>query len=62
MALFDNVRFKEFLLFIHSINMNIEASGMLKGGANIKYLCTLVHVEALRPFDVLSDKVEIAIP
>ena len=31
-----------FLLFICNFNMTLEASGTLKTGANIQYLCTLV--------------------
>ena len=50
------------MFFIQNFNITLEALQTLKDGANIHYFRTLVHVEALRPFDVLSDKVEIAIP
>ena len=43
MALFDICKPDEFLLFIRNFNMTLEASGMLKAGVNIQYLCTLVH-------------------
>ena len=35
MDLFDNGNPEEFLLFIRSLNMTIETSGMIKSGANI---------------------------
>ena len=54
MVLFDNSDPEEFLLFIQNLNMDLKASGTLNSGANIQYLCTLVHVEALRKFDMLS--------
>ena len=53
MVLFDNSKHEEFLLFIFNFNMTIEASGTLKSGAKIQYLCTLVHGEALNQFDVV---------
>ena len=53
MALFDNGKPEEFLLFIKNFNMTLEASGMLNSGAKIQYLHTLVHGEVLRQFDTL---------
>ena len=61
MALFDNGEPEELLLFICNFCMTLEASGTLKAGAKIQYLCTLVHGEALRQFETLSDYVGIAI-
>ena len=57
MALFDNGKPEEFLLFIKNFNMTLEASGMLNSGAKIQYLHTLVHGEVLRQFDTLSAEV-----
>ena len=53
MALFDNGNPKDFLFFIWDFKKNLEASVMLKSGANIQYLRTLVHGEALNRFDVV---------
>ena len=62
MALFDNGELEYFLLFIRNLNMNIEASGTLVAGTNIQYIHTLVHIEALRQFDTLSDEVGVTTP
>ena len=61
-TLFDNSDPEELLLFIFNSNTTLEASGMLKAGAKIQYLCTLVLVEALCQFDALSSEVESDIP
>ena len=61
-ALFDNGKPEYFLLFICNYNMNLEASGTLKDGANLHYICTLVRVEALHQFDTFSVEVESDIP
>ena len=58
MALSDNSKPEELLLFIRNFNMTLKASGTLKSGAEIQYLHTLVHGEALRQFDTLSAEVE----
>ena len=47
-------------MFIRNFNMNLEASGTLKADAKIQCLRTLVRVEVLRQFDVLSAEVESA--
>ena len=49
---------EEFLFFISNINMNLTATGMLETDTKIQYICTLVHGEALRQFDLLSTDVE----
>ena len=56
-ALFDNVGPEEFLLFICYFNMTLKSSGMLKSGAKIQYLCTLIRGEVLRQFDRVSAEV-----
>ena len=58
MALFDNDEPGDLLLFIRNFNMTLKVSGMLKAGADIQYLQTLVRGEALRQFDVLSAEVD----
>ena len=58
MALFDNDKTEEILLFVWNFQMNIEASGMLAAGANIQYICILVRGEALHQLDILSVEVE----
>ena len=58
MYLFDNGDPEEFLFLISYFNMTLTESGMLKMGANIQYLFTLVHGDALHQFDLLSDDVE----
>ena len=42
--------------------MNLKASGTLKAGARIQYLCTMVLGEALRQLYAFSDEVESASP
>ena len=46
MALYDNSEPEGFLLLIWNLNMNLEASRILKAGANNQYLYTLVRGEA----------------
>ena len=58
MSLFGNAKLEEFLLFFRNFNMTLAASGTLEAGANFQYICTPVHGEALRRFDLLSDDVE----
>ena len=53
MALFYNGD-QEDLLFAHNFKMTLEASETLHDAAKIQYLCTPVHTEALRQFDMLS--------
>ena len=62
MALFNNGYPKQFLLFIWNFNMTIEVSRTNKSSENIQYLRTLVHVEVLRQFDMLSAEVGSATP
>ena len=62
MALFENDKSGEFLLFFRNFNMTIEASGTLRDDAKIQYLCKLVCGEALRQFGILPAEVEIASP
>ena len=57
MTMFDNGEPEEFLFFIQSLNMTIEAPGTLKAGSNIQYLCTLVNGEALHQFDTFYAEV-----
>ena len=47
------------MLFVRNFNMILTASGTLEAGAKYKYLCTLVHGEALHQFDLLSADVEV---
>ena len=54
MALFDNGNPEEFFLSVRNLNMVIEASGTLKAGMNIQYICTLIGGEVLHQFDKLS--------
>ena len=42
-ALFDNGDHEELFLFIRNFNMSIEASGTLRPGEKVQYLCMLVH-------------------
>ena len=57
MALFDNVRLKEFLLLIRNFNMTLKASGTLMTGANNQYLHMLVRREVLLQFDTFSAEI-----
>ena len=43
--------------FFINFNTNLKTSGMLLANAKIQNLCTLVHGEVLRQFDLLSLKV-----
>ena len=55
MSLFDHGEPKEFLLFVNFFKMTLAATGTLDMEARVKYLCALVHGEALRQFDLVSD-------
>ena len=59
--MFDNGDTEEFLFFVCNFNMTLEASGMLKAGAKVQYICTLVRGEKLRQFDNFSAEVEGAV-
>ena len=59
MALFDNGNLEEFLLFVQNFQMTLEASGELTSSANIQYICTLLHGEALSKLDTLSVQIVI---
>ena len=54
MALFDTCKPKEFLLFLSNRNMPLEVSGITTSNVEIKYLYTMVRVEALYKFHMLS--------
>ena len=56
--LFDHDNPEGFLLFLRNFNMALTATGAMGVDAKIQYLCKLVHVEALRRFDLLSADVE----
>ena len=58
MYLFDDSNPEEFLLFVRNFNMTLVEIGILETGANIQYLLTLVHGEALFQFDSLYADVE----
>ena len=58
MALFNNGDLEEFMLFVQNFNMTLAASGTLAMGVKIQYICTLVRLEALHQFDLLSADVE----
>ena len=42
MALFDNGKPEEFLLFVRNFNMNLAASAIMKTATKVQYICTLV--------------------
>ena len=42
MALFDNGKPEEFLLFVRNFNMNLAASAIMKTARKVQYICTLV--------------------
>ena len=58
MSLFDYGKPEEFLLLVQNFQMNRASTGMLETEAKIQYLCTLVHGDALRQFDLLSADVK----
>ena len=62
MALFDNGKPKEFLMFVRNLTMTLKASGTLQTGMNIQYFCTLVCGKLLHQFDALSAEVKSASP
>ena len=51
MALFDNSKSEEFLLFLRNFQMMIKAPGALASSATIQHFCTLLRGEALRKLD-----------
>ena len=57
MASFNKREPEEFLLFIQNFQMTLKASGTLAAGANIQYICTLVHGEELRQLDTFAVEV-----
>ena len=57
-VLFDNGETEEFLLFVRDFNMTLAASITLETDAQVQYICTLVHVEAVYQFDLLSTEME----
>ena len=58
MAQFDNGELEEFLIFVRTFDVTLEASGTLADGVNMQYLHTLVR-EVFCQFDTLSDEVVI---
>ena len=59
MTLFDNGEPEKFFLFLQNFQMTLEASGKFTAGANIQYLCTIVHSEVIYQLDTLSVEVGI---
>ena len=57
MALFDNNKPEQFLLFIRNFPMILQVSEKIASGANICYLPTLARGEALCQLDMLSVEV-----
>ena len=53
---------RKMFLFPHNFKMTLEASGTLQDAAKIQYISTLVRVEALRHFDMLSADFESSTP
>ena len=62
MVLFDNRETKDFLLFVKSFQMTLEASGTIFAGSNIHYLYMLINGEALHQIDTFSSEVGITTP
>ena len=62
MAVSDNGKPQEFLLFIFNLNITIKVSGTLNYGVKIQCFCTLVCGEALCQFYGLSAEVESVSP
>ena len=58
MNLFDNGYLEEFLLFVCKFSMTLVVPGKILIDAKVKHIFTIVHVEALRQFDLLSYDVE----
>ena len=57
MALIDNGKPEEFLLFVRNFKMTLEASGTLDASAKLHCIYTLLRGEALHKFDTLCDQV-----
>ena len=57
MALFDNGDPEELVLLMQNFKMMLKASGILDTSANLQYLCTLLHCEALCQFDIFCAQV-----
>ena len=58
MSLVDHGEPEEFLLFVQKFQTTLAASGNIEMEAKVKYLCTLVHGEVLRQFDLVSADVK----
>ena len=52
MALFDEVKPEDLLLSVRNFQMMLEALGTLDASSNIQHLCTLLHGDGLREFDI----------
>ena len=50
-AFFDNGEPEEFLLFVHTFNINLVASGTLETGTKVQYIHLLFHGEELCQFE-----------
>ena len=58
MSLFDHGEPEEFLLFVQNFQMTLATTETLEAEVKVHYLCTLIHGEALRQFDLMSADVE----
>ena len=58
MALFENGDPEGFFLFVRNFNMTLSASGMMKTGAKVQHVHTLVRGEVSRLFNLFSTDVE----
>ena len=61
MALFENGKPEEFLLYVRNLQITLEASGALATSAKIQYLRMLLRGKELRQVDNLCVKVVIII-
>ena len=50
-ALFDNGKPEELLLFMRNFKIMLEASGTISTKKNLQYFCKLLHGEVLHMFD-----------
>ena len=56
-AVFENGKQEEFLLFVHNFMITLDAPGTLVANTKIQYLCTLINGEYLYQFDALCSQV-----
>ena len=57
MALFENSKSEEFLLFVWILQITLKALGVLSVSTNMHYLCMLLYGEALHQLDTLPVEV-----